>query len=346
MIDMQARSATVRALAPSRLLRITSEDMDALYRVRSQVLHAHRAQHRAGPVAASARDRRDPRRLHGQRARRVRRGKAPVARFDAGARAFSRLRLQRRRRAVASIGLGVADVGSPALLPSSGPASVAPVSGVAGVTGVRDAGVDGGQNRARVSEAIARRRRIVSAAQPETATGPRVGSRRAAGSGTASGKAGAGRQRLRTQSTRLHPKRDRKDQPLASSRHRSPSASPGGAQSLASQPPSSWAASRIRRGGRLRPRTHPRPRNPVPASSRRRCPRPRRRFRRSLRSRRPPRRPEGRCRACPRSHLPRWIPNSTRTSRTPHSQGYRRHSPSRMWYRRCRSDSREEEAGD
>jgi CRP-like cAMP-binding protein len=32
MIDMQARSATVRALAPSRLLRVTSEDMDALYR--------------------------------------------------------------------------------------------------------------------------------------------------------------------------------------------------------------------------------------------------------------------------------------------------------------------------
>jgi CRP/FNR family transcriptional regulator, cyclic AMP receptor protein len=32
MIDMQARSATVRALGPSRLLKITSEDMDALYR--------------------------------------------------------------------------------------------------------------------------------------------------------------------------------------------------------------------------------------------------------------------------------------------------------------------------
>src|ERR1019366_6971803 len=32
MIDMQNRSATVRALAPSRLLRVTSEDMDALYR--------------------------------------------------------------------------------------------------------------------------------------------------------------------------------------------------------------------------------------------------------------------------------------------------------------------------
>jgi CRP-like cAMP-binding protein len=32
MIDMQSRSATVRALAPSRLLKITSEDMDALYR--------------------------------------------------------------------------------------------------------------------------------------------------------------------------------------------------------------------------------------------------------------------------------------------------------------------------
>jgi CRP/FNR family cyclic AMP-dependent transcriptional regulator len=32
MIDLQARSATVRALAPSRLLRLTSEDMDALYR--------------------------------------------------------------------------------------------------------------------------------------------------------------------------------------------------------------------------------------------------------------------------------------------------------------------------
>jgi CRP/FNR family transcriptional regulator, cyclic AMP receptor protein len=32
MIDMQARSATVRALAPSRLLKLTSEDMDALYR--------------------------------------------------------------------------------------------------------------------------------------------------------------------------------------------------------------------------------------------------------------------------------------------------------------------------
>jgi CRP/FNR family transcriptional regulator, cyclic AMP receptor protein len=32
MIDMQTRSATVRALAPSRLLTITSEDMDALYR--------------------------------------------------------------------------------------------------------------------------------------------------------------------------------------------------------------------------------------------------------------------------------------------------------------------------
>jgi CRP/FNR family cyclic AMP-dependent transcriptional regulator len=32
MIDMQNRSASVRALAPSRLLKITSEDMDALYR--------------------------------------------------------------------------------------------------------------------------------------------------------------------------------------------------------------------------------------------------------------------------------------------------------------------------
>jgi CRP-like cAMP-binding protein len=32
MIDMQARSATVRALAPSRLLKVTSEDMDSLYR--------------------------------------------------------------------------------------------------------------------------------------------------------------------------------------------------------------------------------------------------------------------------------------------------------------------------
>ena len=32
LIDMQARSATVRAIAPSRLIRMTSEDMDALYR--------------------------------------------------------------------------------------------------------------------------------------------------------------------------------------------------------------------------------------------------------------------------------------------------------------------------
>jgi CRP/FNR family cyclic AMP-dependent transcriptional regulator len=32
LIDMQARSATVRAIAPSRLIRVTSEDMDALYR--------------------------------------------------------------------------------------------------------------------------------------------------------------------------------------------------------------------------------------------------------------------------------------------------------------------------
>jgi CRP/FNR family cyclic AMP-dependent transcriptional regulator len=32
VIDMQGRSATVRALAPSRLVRFTSEDMDALYR--------------------------------------------------------------------------------------------------------------------------------------------------------------------------------------------------------------------------------------------------------------------------------------------------------------------------
>jgi CRP-like cAMP-binding protein len=32
MIDMQSRSASVRALAPSRLVRIASEDMDALYR--------------------------------------------------------------------------------------------------------------------------------------------------------------------------------------------------------------------------------------------------------------------------------------------------------------------------
>lgn len=32
VIDMQARSATVRALAPSRVLRISTEDMDALYR--------------------------------------------------------------------------------------------------------------------------------------------------------------------------------------------------------------------------------------------------------------------------------------------------------------------------
>jgi CRP/FNR family cyclic AMP-dependent transcriptional regulator len=32
VIDMQGRSATVRALAPSHLIRFTSEDMDALYR--------------------------------------------------------------------------------------------------------------------------------------------------------------------------------------------------------------------------------------------------------------------------------------------------------------------------
>jgi CRP-like cAMP-binding protein len=32
VIDMMPRSATVRAVAPSRLLRISSEDMDALYR--------------------------------------------------------------------------------------------------------------------------------------------------------------------------------------------------------------------------------------------------------------------------------------------------------------------------
>ena len=32
VIDMQSRSATVRALAPSRLIRMSSEDMDALYR--------------------------------------------------------------------------------------------------------------------------------------------------------------------------------------------------------------------------------------------------------------------------------------------------------------------------
>jgi CRP-like cAMP-binding protein len=32
VIDMQARSATVRSVAPSRLLRVSSEDMDALYR--------------------------------------------------------------------------------------------------------------------------------------------------------------------------------------------------------------------------------------------------------------------------------------------------------------------------
>jgi CRP/FNR family cyclic AMP-dependent transcriptional regulator len=32
VIDMQSRSATVRALAPSRLLKLTTEDMDSLYR--------------------------------------------------------------------------------------------------------------------------------------------------------------------------------------------------------------------------------------------------------------------------------------------------------------------------
>jgi CRP-like cAMP-binding protein len=32
LIDMQARSASVRAIAPSRLIRIASEDMDSLYR--------------------------------------------------------------------------------------------------------------------------------------------------------------------------------------------------------------------------------------------------------------------------------------------------------------------------
>jgi CRP/FNR family cyclic AMP-dependent transcriptional regulator len=32
VVDMQPRSASVRALAPSRLLRISSEDMDGLYR--------------------------------------------------------------------------------------------------------------------------------------------------------------------------------------------------------------------------------------------------------------------------------------------------------------------------
>ena len=33
LIDMQPRSATVRALAPSRLLRMTSEHLDSLYRL-------------------------------------------------------------------------------------------------------------------------------------------------------------------------------------------------------------------------------------------------------------------------------------------------------------------------
>jgi CRP/FNR family cyclic AMP-dependent transcriptional regulator len=32
LIDVQARSATVRAVAPTRLLRMTTEDLDALYR--------------------------------------------------------------------------------------------------------------------------------------------------------------------------------------------------------------------------------------------------------------------------------------------------------------------------
>lgn len=32
VIDMQVRSATVRALAPARLLRVSAEEMDALYR--------------------------------------------------------------------------------------------------------------------------------------------------------------------------------------------------------------------------------------------------------------------------------------------------------------------------
>jgi CRP-like cAMP-binding protein len=32
MIDLQVRSATVRAVAPSRILKVTSEDMDMLYR--------------------------------------------------------------------------------------------------------------------------------------------------------------------------------------------------------------------------------------------------------------------------------------------------------------------------
>ncbi|MCL2449404.1 MAG: cyclic nucleotide-binding domain-containing protein [Polyangiaceae bacterium] len=32
VVDMQSRSATVRAVAPSRLLKVTTEDMDALYR--------------------------------------------------------------------------------------------------------------------------------------------------------------------------------------------------------------------------------------------------------------------------------------------------------------------------
>jgi CRP/FNR family transcriptional regulator, cyclic AMP receptor protein len=32
IVDIQPRSATVRALAPSRLLRVTSADLDALYR--------------------------------------------------------------------------------------------------------------------------------------------------------------------------------------------------------------------------------------------------------------------------------------------------------------------------
>jgi CRP/FNR family cyclic AMP-dependent transcriptional regulator len=32
LVDMQARSASVRAIAPTRLIRMTSEDLDALYR--------------------------------------------------------------------------------------------------------------------------------------------------------------------------------------------------------------------------------------------------------------------------------------------------------------------------
>ncbi len=62
ILDVMPRSATVRALAPAKALKLSAGDLDGLYRRDVKSLRDHRSQHRAGDVSPPPGRRRHPRR--------------------------------------------------------------------------------------------------------------------------------------------------------------------------------------------------------------------------------------------------------------------------------------------